>query len=123
MKLKPVNPTGKSYSQAVDLSDFKRIVFVSGQVPEDERTSTVPEDFADQCRMVWSNVEKQLTMCDMKLSDIVKVTTYLSDRKYRESNSKVRQEILGPHSPALTVIIAGIYEEVWHLEIEVIAAQ
>jgi enamine deaminase RidA (YjgF/YER057c/UK114 family) len=30
---------------------------------------------------------------------------------------------LGGHAPALTVIIAGIYETEWLLEIEAIAAQ
>lgn len=59
----------------------------------------------------------------MKLTDIVKVTTYLADRKYREQNYKVRQEILGNHSPALTIIISDIYHEAWLLEIEVIAAR
>jgi hypothetical protein len=34
----------------------------------------------------------------------------------------VRQEVLGTHRPALTVIITGIYDERWLLEIEAIAA-
>jgi hypothetical protein len=34
----------------------------------------------------------------------------------------VRQEFLGAHSPALTVIITGIFDEKWLLEIEAVAA-
>ena len=34
----------------------------------------------------------------------------------------LRQEFLGAHSPALTVIIAGIFDERWLLEIEATAA-
>jgi len=55
------------------------------------------------------------------IQDIVKHTTFLSDRRYRDANSKVRKEILGDMLPALTVIIAEIYDEVWLLEIEAVA--
>jgi enamine deaminase RidA (YjgF/YER057c/UK114 family) len=59
----------------------------------------------------------------MTLADLVEVTTYLSDRAYRAENSVIRQEVLGDHAPALTVIITGIYDEAWLLEIEAIAAK
>jgi hypothetical protein len=38
-------------------------------------------------------------------------------------NREIRQEGLGAHSPALTVIIAGIFDEQWLLEIEAVAAE
>lgn len=37
-------------------------------------------------------------------------------------NAIVCREVLGGHSPALTVVIAGIFDEKWLLEIEAIAA-
>jgi 2-iminobutanoate/2-iminopropanoate deaminase len=117
-----INPTGHSYSMGFLIDDPGKILFVSGQVPETE-DGFVPEGFRDQCRLAWQNIEKQLLKADMQLTDIVKVTVFLSDRKYREENASVRREILGDHQPALTVIIAGIYEERWLLEIEVIVAQ
>ena len=52
----------------------------------------------------------------------MKVTIYLSDRRYREANSRIRAEVLGDHPCALTIIITGIYSEEWLLEIEGIAA-
>lgn len=58
----------------------------------------------------------------MSLQDLVKVTVFLSDRQYREANYKVRHEVLGGHSPALTIIIADIYDKAWLLEIEAVAA-
>jgi enamine deaminase RidA (YjgF/YER057c/UK114 family) len=58
----------------------------------------------------------------MALSDLVKVTVFLSDRQYRAANAAVRKEVLGTHTPALTIIITGIYDEEWLLEIEAIAA-
>jgi 2-iminobutanoate/2-iminopropanoate deaminase len=117
-----INPTGHSYSMGYSINAPARIVFISGQVPETE-DGFVPTDFRDQCKLVWQNIELQLQKADMQLTDIVKITVFLSDRKYREENALVRKEILGDHQPALTVIIAGIYEEKWLLEIEAIAAR
>jgi len=37
-------------------------------------------------------------------------------------NREVRQQVLGAHAPALTVIISGIFDERWLIEIEAIAA-
>ena len=59
----------------------------------------------------------------MGLGDIVRHTTYLSDRRYRAENSEVRRRVLRDFQPALTVIIAGIFDEAWLLEIEAIAAR
>ena len=82
----------------------------------------MPADFTAQARLAWANVESQLKAVDMTLSDIVKVTTFLSDRKYNLENRAVRAEVLRDLAPALTVIIAGIFDEAWLLEIEVVAA-
>jgi 2-iminobutanoate/2-iminopropanoate deaminase len=47
----------------------------------------------------------------------------LSDRQYRQEAYEVRAEVLGTHIlPAMTIIITGIYDEAWLLEIEAIAA-
>lgn len=117
----PINPTGYSYSHAYAVDQPKRLVFISGQVPE-TADGFVPDNFYEQCKLVWKNIETQLIAAGMSLSHIVKLTVFLSDRKYREENALVRREILGDHQPALTVIIAGIYEERWLLEIEAVAA-
>jgi hypothetical protein len=58
---------------------------------------------------------------DMTIGNLVKVTIFLSDRKYALENRQARQEALGDHAPALTVIIAGIFDEAWLLETEAIA--
>jgi len=41
-------------------------------------------------------------------TDIVKVTTFLSDRAYAAENGAIRQEVPADLTPALTIIIAGI---------------
>jgi 2-iminobutanoate/2-iminopropanoate deaminase len=120
--LNPIYDTGNSYSQAMELTNFKRLIFISGQVPEDTQ-GNVPDDFRSQCLLAWANIKVQLEAANMNFKNLVKVTVFLSDRKFRDENAVVRKEILGEHSPALTIIIAGIYEEKWLLEIEAVAAE
>jgi 2-iminobutanoate/2-iminopropanoate deaminase len=52
----------------------------------------------------------------------VKVTTYLSRRRFGNAKGTIRRDILGAHAPAPTVVIAGIYGEKWLLEIDATAA-
>jgi 2-iminobutanoate/2-iminopropanoate deaminase len=96
------------------------MVFVSGQPPWSTEVP-LPESFDEQCRLAWRNVERVLAEAGMSLRDLAKVTIFLSDRKYREANSRIRAEVLGRHRPALTIIITGIYSEEWLLEIEGVA--
>lgn len=114
--------TRGGYAQTVRIGGADELVFVSGQIPVG-MDGAVPDSFADQCRLVWRNVEAQLRAAGMGLADIVKVTTFLSDRAYAAENSAIRREVLAGLSPALTVVIAGIYDPAWLLEIEVIAAR
>ena len=122
----PLNPailpaaTG-NYTHGVQVDGARRMVFVSGQVPWGNEHGRVPESFEAQCRMVWRNVLAVLSEAGMGVRNLVKVTTYLSDRQYRAINSKIREEVLGDHAPALTVIICDIYAENWLLEIEAVA--
>jgi enamine deaminase RidA (YjgF/YER057c/UK114 family) len=116
-----IGATQASYAQACLVEGPRRWLFVSGQVPADP-AGNVPREFADQCRLVWRNIESQLAAAHMTLSDLVKVTVYLSDRRFRADNTAVRREVLGERAPALTVIIADIFDEAWLLEIEAIAA-
>ena len=77
------------YAQVCEFSDARRWAFVSGQIPQ-TADGTVPADFTAQARLAWANVESQLKAVDMTLTNIVKVTTFLSDRKYNIENRSVR---------------------------------
>ena len=110
-----------NYTHGTLVTGARRTVYVSGQVPWGDDDGRVPPEFADQCRLTWRNVLAVLTEAGMGVENLAKVTTYLSDRAYREENSRIRQEMLGDHTPALTIIITDIYAEDWLLEIEAIA--
>ena len=110
------------YSQAVKLEGFERLVLISGQIPMDS-DDKVPDGFEAQARQVWRNVEAQLKAAGMEKSDLVKVTTFLADRQYATQNREIRSEYLGAIAPALTVMICGIFDDRWLLEVEAVAAQ
>lgn len=112
-------PSG-GYSQAVEAVRPQRVLFISGQIPVTSK-GQVPTDFASQGRLVWRNVEAQLRAAGMSLDHVVKVTTFLGDRRHAAANSAIRQEVLGHRKPALTVVIAGIYDPACLLEVEAIA--
>lgn len=121
MRITPHRPTGLAYAQACEVSDFSRLLFVSGQVPADEE-GRVPADYRSQYRLAWANVQAQLEAAGMSFDNLVKVTIFLSDRALIAQSKGLRQEVLGDRSPALTIVIAGIFDEAWLLEIEAVAA-
>ncbi|WP_313526835.1 RidA family protein [Shinella sp.] len=110
------------YSQAVKLTDFKTLLFISGQIPVSD-DDKVPESFEDQARLVWRNIDAQLKAAGMSKADLVKVTTFLADRHHTMANREIRSEYLGSVAPAMSVVIAAIFDEKWLLEVEAIAAQ
>jgi enamine deaminase RidA (YjgF/YER057c/UK114 family) len=115
----PIPTTG--YVQAVEVTGTERVLFVSGQTPT-KADGTVPEGFEAQCRLAWRNVEAQLLAAGMTLDNLVMHRTYLADRSYALLNRSVRNEVLGDRKTALTVVIAGIFDDAWLLEIEAVAA-
>jgi 2-iminobutanoate/2-iminopropanoate deaminase len=114
-------PNELAYAQALEITGFKRLLFISGQTPEDPSGAVSP-DYKAQYRQCWANIEARLRDADMTFDNLVKVTIFLSDRRYVEESRGLRSEILGARTPALTIVLAGILHESWLLEIEAIAA-
>lgn len=109
------------YAQAVEVTAAQRLLFISGQIPV-RADGTMPSTFKEQARVAWGNVEAQLRAASMSLDNLVKVTIFLSDRAYGLENREIRREVFGERSIALTVIITGIFDAAWLLEIEAVAA-
>ena len=114
-------PPAPTYAQVMEVSGASRLVFISGQIPV-TKSGHIPESFEEQSRLAWSNVLAQLRAAGMTVDNLVKVTIFLSDRKYIADYRRTRDEALGGRRVALTTIIAGIFDEKWLLEIEAIAA-
>ena len=121
MRINAISPDDNAFAEACEASDFTRLLFVSGQVPTDQ-DGTVPSDYRSQYRLAWANVERQLNAAGMSFDNLVKATIFLSDRSLIAQSTGLRREILGARNPAITIILAGIYDERWLLEIEAVAA-
>lgn len=110
-----------AFAQACEVSGHSRLLFISGQVPADA-TDAVPADYPSQYRLAWANVERQLRAAGMSFDNLVKATIFLSDRAFIAQSAGLRRAVLGERCPAITIILAGIYDEAWLLEIEAVAA-
>ncbi len=113
-------PAG-GYAQAILVDQPIRWLYISGQIPEDT-DGNVPDNFDEQCRLVWRNISAQLDAAGMSLDNLVKVTTFLSHPTFRTANTRIRNDVLGERRPALTIILCDIYAAKWLLEIEAVAA-
>lgn len=114
-------PVEGSYPQAVEVTGPARWLYLSGQIPV-APDGSLAADFTGQCEQVWDHIETQLTAAGMSLDNLVKVTTFLSDRRFALENREVRIRRLAGRQPALTVIVTGIFDEAWLVEIEAVAA-
>lgn len=114
-------PVG-NYTHGLEVGPGCRWLFVSGQIPTD-RTGHVPAGFEEQCEAVWQNIERVLAQAEMTVANLVKVTTFLTDKSQADANGGgSSRRHLGDHRPALTVIVAQTLDSEWLLEIEAIAA-
>ncbi|OPY97212.1 translation initiation inhibitor [Bradyrhizobium sacchari] len=117
-----VHPPAGGYSMGVELSQHRRLVFISGQVPE-ASDGAVPGGFEAQCEQAWRNVIEVLAAAGLGVEHLVKVTTFLTERTQVMPNRIIRGKVLGEHRPALTVVVVETVDSKWLLEIEAIAAE
>lgn len=121
MKLKSIGAnTSNAFAEACEVSEFSRLLFVSGQIPQ--QGDHIPEDYVSQYLLAWANVGCQLRAAGMTLDNVVKATIFLSDRELIAQSVGLRHSVLGDRTPAITIVLAGIYDERWLLEIEAVAA-
>ncbi|WP_375314394.1 RidA family protein [Bradyrhizobium sp. A5] len=117
-----VHPPAGGYSMGLELTQHRRLLFVSGQVPE-RTDGSVPEGFEAQCEQAWRNVREVLAAAGLGVAHLVKVTTFLTDRSQLVANRAIRSAMLGEQQPALTVVVVEPVDSKWLLEIEAIAAE
>ncbi|MCA1410210.1 RidA family protein [Bradyrhizobium sp. NBAIM20] len=117
-----VHPPAGGYCMGLELKQHRRLLFISGQVPETS-DGTVPDGFEAQCEQAWCNVREVLAAAGLGVEHLVKVTTFLTDRSQVVANRAIRRAMLGEHQPALTVVVVDTVDSKWLLEIEAIAAE
>ena len=117
-----VHAPSAGYSMGLELGQYRRLLFVSGQVPE-RSDGSVPESFEAQCEQAWRNVIDVLAAARLGVEHLVKINTFLTDRSQVAANRVIRRKMMQGHEPASTVMIAETVDGKWLLEIEAIAAE
>lgn len=94
-----------AYSQGVKVSGPGTWLVVSGQVAQDARGNVVGKgDFAAQARQVLENLKAMVEAGGGQMGDVVKLTFYLTDVRYRADLVPIREQFFGPKLPASTLI-------------------
>jgi enamine deaminase RidA (YjgF/YER057c/UK114 family) len=115
------DPSG--YSQAVKVTGARTIVFLAGQVPYDEHGGPAHRgNFRAQARHVFEAVRAHVAAAGGTLADVVKITTYVTDVRYRPEFRAVREEFFGTNGPASTMVqVASLSHPDYLIEVEAIA--
>jgi len=110
------------YSHGVEVPPGHRLLFCSGQLSitiDDE----IPDTAEAQTELCFANIAAVLDSAGMRLSDIVRINAYVTDRAHLPGYMKVRDRLFADPPPASTLmIVSGFAREVFKVEIEVIAA-
>ena len=124
MSIERIQPDGLSrpptYSHVVKAGNT---IYIAGQVAQDEQGQVVGRgDITAQAVQVFENLKKALAAAGADFENLVKITVYVTDPRYREALAEVRNRYLGSALPASTlVVVAGLAQPDYLLEIEAVA--
>jgi 2-iminobutanoate/2-iminopropanoate deaminase len=106
-----------TYSQAIEVTGASRFLFISGQVGS-EVDGTIPPGMEEQARLAWRNLGAQLAAAGMGFDNLVKVTMIVTDATEIPASRAARAEALGDRRPASTLIVGGLANPAYKIEIE-----
>jgi 2-iminobutanoate/2-iminopropanoate deaminase len=109
-----------SYADAVAVSGGSTEIFVSG-TPGLREDGTPPEDFTDEARQCWANIEEALGKAGAQLADIVYMRQWLTSRDNVSAYLAVSKEVLHHQPAAMLSIIDGLVWPNLRVEVEVTA--
>lgn len=101
------------------------LLFVTGQVARTKDGEIVGRgDFMKQADQVFANIAEVLAAGGATMADLLKVTVFVTDARYRDEFRAVTDKYLGAHLPASTlVVVAALADPAFLIEIEGIAAK
>ena len=127
MEMKDIT-SGKEWEAKAPFSQGKKIcfhslVFLSGQVSIDDHGNVVGKgDLTAQTRKVFDNIRDLLAVAGSTMSDIIKMTYYVTDMDEWEKVHAVRAEYFSDHMPASTTVqVSRLHKSEYLIEIEVVA--
>src|SRR5262245_54433374 len=112
-----------TYSQGVKVTHAQSVLFLSGQVAYTADGGVACRgDFKGQARGAYDAIKALVESQGGTLANVVKITTYVTDMRYRADLAPIREEYLGRKGPASTLIeISALAHPDWMIEIEAIA--
>jgi enamine deaminase RidA (YjgF/YER057c/UK114 family) len=117
-------PTPETYTQVV-VATGSKLVFVSGQEPEDIHGKLVGRgDFAAQARQVFGNLGRALAAAGARPDQVGKITIYVVNYK-RDEHLPIIEEaritLFGDHKPADVVVGVATLSPHYLIEVDAIA--
>lgn len=111
------------YSQGIKVTGAQTILFLAGQVPYDKDGGVNHiGDFKGQARQVFGAVKALVEAGGGTLANVVKITTYVTDVRYRLDFRVVRDEFFGARGPASTMVeVSSLSHPDYLIEVEAIA--
>lgn len=125
-KFKTYRPAGVkdpygTYVHAMEPIGISRMLFIAGQTPV-RRDGTVPKDMTGQATVCWQNIKDILEDAQLSMSNLVRTTMYITDRKlYAEADAVSALFLEGHRTPAACVEVSSLIEKDWLIEVEGIA--
>ncbi len=112
-----------TYSQGIKVSQAQTILFLSGQVAYTADGGVACRgDFKGQARGAFEAIKALVESQGGTMASLVKITTYVTDMRYRIDLAALREECLGKKGPASTLVeISALAHPDWMIEIEAIA--
>ena len=116
------DPTG-TYTHGVEVPPNARWLHISGQIGL-KKDGSVPPTLEEQTEVAWQNIVEILAAAGMKVTDLVKITQYLTNIDDFPKYAAIRARFLAGHRPASTgLIISSLVKPEFQVEVEAIAAK
>src|SRR5213592_4706419 len=111
------------YSQGSKVTGAQTILFTAGQVPYDADGGVKHRgDFKGQARAVFGAIKALVEAGGGTLDSVVKITSYVTDVRYRPDFRVVREEFFGAKGPASTMVqVSALAHPDYLIEVEAIA--
>lgn len=110
-------------AHGVEVPAGTRLLFTNGQVGT-KPDGTTPETTVDQTAVVFSRLQAILLASNMGFKDVVRLNIYLTEQSDVEDVFRIRDQILGDHKPAATILVVnGLARPGLKVEIEAVAAK
>ena len=96
----------KYFSQVVEVQEAKRLIYVSGQVSVDKEGNVVGVgDIKKQAEQAFSNLREALRSVNAELSDLVRLTVYLTNMEDLPQVREVRRRYTDEKRPPASTVV------------------